>query len=40
MNLRDACKTIPAKVGACVPLSPEDAQKLYSILYQILGDME
>ena len=40
MNLRDACKTIPAKVGACVPLNPEDAQKLYSILYQILGEMK
>ena len=40
MNLRDACKTIPAKVGACVPLTPEDAQKLYSILYQILGEMK
>ena len=31
-----ACK-IPAKMGKCVSLSPEESQTLYGLLYKILG---
>lgn len=29
---------IPARIGACITISPDDAMTLYRILYQILGD--
>ncbi len=34
--LKASARDIPARVGACVPLSPEDAQALYALLYKIL----
>lgn len=40
MDLREKAKNIPEKMGACVNLSPEDAQKLYEILYKVLGNIE
>lgn len=34
--LKDRAAEIPAKVGACVPLSPEDAMTLYRILHEMM----
>ena len=34
--LKDQAVKIPAKVGACVPLSPEDAMTLYRILHEMM----
>ena len=36
-KLQSEAKDIPEKVGACVDLPPEDAQKLYELLYELLG---
>ena len=33
---KQACE-IPAKMGKCVSLSPEESSQLYSLLYKILG---
>ena len=33
---KQACE-IPAKMGKCVQLSPDEAAKLYELLYKILG---
>lgn len=33
---KQAC-SIPAKMGKCVCLSPEESQQLYTLLYKILG---
>ncbi len=40
MDLRKKAKNIPKKMGACVNLTPEDAKKLYEILYKVLGNIE
>ncbi|MBQ3408244.1 MAG: MarR family transcriptional regulator [Clostridia bacterium] len=40
MDLRKKAKNIPEKIGTCVNLSIEDAQKLYEILYKILENIE
>ena len=40
LALRDQAVAIPAQVGGCVRLSPEDARALYGILYRLLGSME
>lgn len=37
--LKAQAQDIPAKVGACIPLSPHDAISLYGLLYQILGSL-
>ena len=34
--LKDQAIEIPAKVGACMPLSPEDAMTLYRILHEMM----
>ena len=34
--LKDRATEIPAKIGACVPLSPEDAMTLYRILHEMI----
>ena len=31
---------VPRKVGSCIPLADEDAAKLYSLLYQLIGEMK
>lgn len=36
--LKKQAEDIPAKIGACIHLSQEDACSLYRILYQILDD--
>ena len=35
--LREQAKDIPGKIGACVPLTSDEAGALYSLLYKILG---
>ena len=35
-NLQEQAKEIPEKVGGCVDLPPEKAQKLYELLYELL----
>ena len=39
LALRDRAACIPGQMGKCICLSPEDAQALYRILYQLLGSM-
>ena len=39
MALREQAAGIPAKLGACVPLSPEDAATLYRILHQMMDKL-
>ncbi|MCR5171347.1 MAG: MarR family transcriptional regulator [Treponema sp.] len=36
-ELRERAVKVPAEMGKCISLSPEDAKNLYSILYKILG---
>lgn len=38
MALRDRASDIPAKIGACLPLSKEEAGTLYVLLHKILGE--
>ena len=37
--LKDRAVRIPVQMGACIPLSREDAEALYGILYRMLGAM-
>ncbi len=37
MALREQVKDIPAQVGSCVRLEPEEAAVLYKLLYKTLG---
>ena len=37
--LKARAADVPAEVGACVNISPEDAVTLYSTLYRILGGL-
>ena len=39
LALRERAACIPGQMGRCICLSPEDAQTLYRILYQLLGSM-
>lgn len=36
-ELQEKALEIPAKVGSCIEISPEDAGNLYRILYKLLG---
>ncbi|MEE8827203.1 MAG: MarR family transcriptional regulator [Eubacteriales bacterium] len=40
MKLRERAVDIPAKVGKCVNLKPEEAKQLYRLLYKILGRID
>lgn len=40
MALRDEAVSVPANVGACVRLAPEEAGELYQLLYKLLSGME
>lgn len=35
-QLKEEALAIPAQIGACINLSPDDAQTLYQLLYKIL----
>lgn len=39
MALREPAAEIPAKLGACIPLSPEDAVTLYRILHEMMDKL-
>jgi DNA-binding MarR family transcriptional regulator len=39
LALRERAACIPGQMGKCICLSPEDAQALYRILYQLLDNM-
>ncbi len=36
-QLREEVREVPAAVGSCVPVTPEEAQVLYGLLYKIIG---
>ncbi|MBR2175913.1 MAG: MarR family transcriptional regulator [Clostridia bacterium] len=36
-RLKEKAKNIPAAVGACVPLTPDEAAAMYGLLYKLLG---
>ena len=38
--LRDRALEIPPAMGACVPLTPQEAGTLYQLLYKILGGLD
>lgn len=38
-QLKERAAGVPAKVGACLPLSPDDAATLYKLLYQVLDNI-
>ncbi len=37
--LRQDALDVPERLSACIPLSTEDAQTLYRLLYQVLGQL-
>lgn len=37
MELREDALAVPAGIGGCISIDPEDAAELYRILYKILG---
>ena len=37
--LKEQAVDIPAQIGACIRLSPEDALQLYTLLHRMLADM-
>ena len=38
--LQEKAKDVPAKVAGCIDLSPEKAQALYALLYELLGNQK
>lgn len=38
MELRDKAVNVPAQIGACVKLSPEEVRVLYELLYKVLSN--
>lgn len=39
-QLKEKAVEIPAKIGGCVSLKPQEAQQLYQILHKMLGSFE
>ena len=39
-ELKKQASEIPAKMGHCIKLSPEESSQLYDLLYKVLGHME
>ena len=39
-KLRDKAVEIPAIIGSCLPISRDEAQTLYGLLYKILGSIK
>lgn len=39
-DLKQQCATIPAQIGSCLHLTPEEAQCLYKLCYKTLEAME
>ena len=38
-KLKDQALSVPASMGKCIRLEPEEAAQLYKLLYKILGDI-
>lgn len=38
--LKERAKSVPAQVGSCIRLTPEEAQTLYRLLYKLLDTIE
>lgn len=38
-KLREEALEVPRKMSACIPISLDEAQTLYTLLYKILGDI-
>lgn len=38
-QLKEQAVNIPAQMGTCVAMNPEDAKTLYRLLYQVLGTL-
>ena len=38
--LKDRASEVPAKIGSCIALTPDEAKSLYGILYKLLGQQE
>ena len=38
--LQEQAKDIPRQVGSCIALSPEKAQTLHTLLYELLGNLQ
>ena len=36
-QLKEKAVDVPAKIGSCIPLTLEEAQTLYGLLYKVLG---
>lgn len=39
-NLREKAKEVPAKIGSCVRLAPEEAALLYKLTYKVLENLQ
>lgn len=39
-KLREQAKSVPEKVAGCVKLEPDEAMKLYELLYKLLNNFE
>jgi DNA-binding MarR family transcriptional regulator len=39
-RLREKAVEVPARIGSCIPLSMEEAQTLYGLLYKILHNIQ
>lgn len=39
-KLREKALNVPARVGSCVRLTPDESKTLYGLLYKLLGSME
>ena len=39
-QLREKAVDVPAKIGSCVPLTTQEAQTLYGLLYKVLGSIK
>ena len=39
-DLQEQVRDIPARVGSCIALSPEKAQQLYGLLYELLENQD
>ena len=37
-KLKEQARYIPAKISACLPLSPDEAKTLYELLYRVLNN--
>ncbi len=38
--LKERASEVPAKIGNCITLTPDEAKSLYGILYKLLGQQE